>query len=300
MDIYSLSRSFWDWSFENPEKIRPNHIAMYFFAIEHCNRLGWKSKFGFPTTMVMDALGIKSYNTFIKTLNELVEYGFIDMVEKSRNQYSSNIIALSKNDKALDKALDKAMIKHLTKQSESTSSIDIPIYNSTNIPEADLIFPKESEAIEAIPPDTGKGGPLKVSKKEESEFAPEITARIEAATEKIASFFNITQLRQANPWMKIRNFIEHQARNNNLDYLADQFTAYRQLKEKQGFKHTWMNWTGSPSDRPEPYSEGAWTEKNWVNCLKDFQKTEVKNPSPTVSSVDYSKLHEHTLKLARS
>lgn len=110
---------------------------MYFFAIEHCNRLGWKEKFGFPTSMVMDAISIKSYNTFIKTLNELVETGFITMVEKSKNQYSSNIIALSKNDKANNKALDKAMIKHSTKQVESTvqsiDSIDIPIYNNTNL-----------------------------------------------------------------------------------------------------------------------------------------------------------------------
>jgi len=74
--------------------------------------------------MAMEAIGIRSYNTYIKTLNELVEYGFIIMVEKSKNQYSSNIVALSNFDKALDKApnkaLDKAMIKHLTKHSEST------------------------------------------------------------------------------------------------------------------------------------------------------------------------------------
>lgn len=31
------------------------------------------------------------------------------MIERSKNQYSSNIIALSDFDKALDKALDKAM-----------------------------------------------------------------------------------------------------------------------------------------------------------------------------------------------
>jgi len=135
MDIYSLSRSFWDYSFENPDKIKPNHIAMYFFAIEHCNRLGWKEKFGFPTTMVMDAISIKSYNTFIKTLSELVDYGFIKMIEKSKNQYSANIITLSKFNKANDKALDKAMIKHSAKQVESTvqSNDSIDIHN-TNIP----------------------------------------------------------------------------------------------------------------------------------------------------------------------
>lgn len=136
MDIYNLSRNFWNFSFENPEKIKPNHVAMYFFAIEHCNRLGWKEKFGFPTTMVMDAISIKSYNVFKKTFNDLVDYGFFKLIEKSKNQYSSNIIALSKFNKAQYKALDKAIIKHSTKQVESTvqciDSIDIQDYNNTN------------------------------------------------------------------------------------------------------------------------------------------------------------------------
>ena len=121
---YELSRVWFDFCFENPEKIKPNHTALYFFCIEHCNRLGWKTKFGLPTTMAKDAIGIRSYNTYINTLNDLIEFGFIELVEKSRNQYSSNIIALSNFNKALDKALDKALIKHgtkhHTKQREST------------------------------------------------------------------------------------------------------------------------------------------------------------------------------------
>ncbi len=133
MNSYELSRVFFNFSFENPEKINPNHIALYFFCIEHCNRLGWKDKFGLPTTMAKEAIGIRSYNTYIKTLHELVDFGFIKMIETSKNQYSSNIIALSKNDKALDNALDKAFIKHASKQSESTQqsidSIDKPITN---------------------------------------------------------------------------------------------------------------------------------------------------------------------------
>lgn len=128
---YSLSRAWFDYCFENPELINPNHSALFFFAIEHCNRLGWKEKFGLPTTMAMEAIGIKSYNTYKKTLDQLIEMGFIIMIQKSKNQYSANIVALSKNNKALDKALDKAMIKHSTKQSESTiesnDSINKPI-----------------------------------------------------------------------------------------------------------------------------------------------------------------------------
>ena len=115
MNSYDLSRIFWNWAFENPDKVKPIHSAIYFFAIEHCNRLGWKEKFGFPTTMVMEAIGVKSYNTYLSGLLDLECFGFINMIEKSKNQYSANIIALSKYDKALDKALDKAFIKHTTK-----------------------------------------------------------------------------------------------------------------------------------------------------------------------------------------
>lgn len=125
MNSYELSRKWFDWCFENPEKIKPNHTALYFFAVEHCNRLGWKEKYGMPTTMAMEAIGIRSYNTYINTLNDLVSWGFITMVQRSKNQYSSNIVALSNFNKALDKALDKALIKHTSKQSESTGeSID--------------------------------------------------------------------------------------------------------------------------------------------------------------------------------
>jgi hypothetical protein len=140
MDYFKLTRAFWDFAFENPEKIKPNHCAMYLFIVEHCNRLGWKEKFGLPTTMVKDAIGIRSYNTYIETLNDLVDFGLITMIEKSKNQYSSNIVAISNFDKAHTKALDKATLKHDTKQSESivqsTSSINKQDTNN-NIPSID-------------------------------------------------------------------------------------------------------------------------------------------------------------------
>ena len=145
MTGYELSRQWFDFAFENPEKINPNHTAMYFFAIEHCNRLGWKKKFGFPSTMVMEAMGIKSYKTYKKTLDDLVDWGFFVMVEKSKNQYSSNIIALVENDKAHDKALDKALAKHSTKQVQSKDSIDKP-YNQE--PNNHITKPSKSDLIE--------------------------------------------------------------------------------------------------------------------------------------------------------
>ena len=137
MDIYNLTRKFWNFSFENPEKISPWHSAIYFFAIEHCNRLWWKEKFWFPSQMVMEAVWIKNWKTYSKYLNDLVEWWFIKMIEVSKNQYSSNIIAIVKNTKATTKAntkaLDKALLNHKAKHSQSTVSIDIQDYKYTNI-----------------------------------------------------------------------------------------------------------------------------------------------------------------------
>ena len=128
MNGYELSRNFCDWAFENPHKIKPIHYAIYYFSIEHCNRLGWKDKFGLPSQMAMEAIGVKNWRTYSAGLNDLVDFGFIEMVEISKNQYSSNIVAIVKNTKAPTKAptkaLDKALSKHSTKHSQSTVSID--------------------------------------------------------------------------------------------------------------------------------------------------------------------------------
>ena len=85
LNSYELSRAWWNFCFDNPEKVKPIHSAIYFFAIEHCNRLGWKKKFGFPSQMVMEAVGVKNWRTYSKALNEIVEFGFIKMIEISHN-----------------------------------------------------------------------------------------------------------------------------------------------------------------------------------------------------------------------
>lgn len=155
MTGYELSRNWFDWCFENPEKINPNHTAIYFFAIEHCNRMGWKNKFGFPSQMTMEALGIKKHQTYIKYFNDLVEWGFFILVEKSRNQYSANIISLNNAMTKNGKALDKANIKHTAKQTESNgqsnSSIDKQTNNITinNIEERKLKFASTLEPFKS-------------------------------------------------------------------------------------------------------------------------------------------------------
>jgi hypothetical protein len=67
---YALSRKWFDYAFENPEKINSHHAALWFWIIELCNRFGWKEKFGLPTVHTMEVLGIKSYNTYKATFND--------------------------------------------------------------------------------------------------------------------------------------------------------------------------------------------------------------------------------------
>ncbi len=124
---YELSRIWFDWCFENPDKIKPNHTAMYFFIIEHCNRLGWKEKFGLPMEMTKDAIGISNYRTYSNTFEDLISWGFVKIYERSKNQYSATVIGLVKNAKAKSKALSKATQKHSQKQYIGIVGIDKPI-----------------------------------------------------------------------------------------------------------------------------------------------------------------------------
>lgn len=119
LNHYTLSRNFWDFAFDNPEKISPNHCAIYYFAIEHCNRLGWKEKFGFPSQMTMDAVGIKKHSTYKRYFDDLVEWGFFDLIQQSKNQYSANIIRLMSAIPKKGEALGKAIAKHGAKQTAS-------------------------------------------------------------------------------------------------------------------------------------------------------------------------------------
>jgi hypothetical protein len=137
MNGYELSRTWHNWCFDNPDKYNSNHTAMFFWICEKWNRLGQKEKFGLPTEDSMEILRIKSKNTYYGVFNDLVEWGFIIVVQKSINQNTSTIISL--NQKLIQRkdstytALDLATIQ----QKDST----VPIIEQTTI-EPKTIEPK--------------------------------------------------------------------------------------------------------------------------------------------------------------
>lgn len=244
MDIFQLYRDFWDYTFNNPDKIKPNDIAIYSFAIEHCNRLGWKKKFGFPTTMAMEATGIKSYSVYKKHFDNLIDCGFFEIIEFSKNQYSSNIIALKENykanDKAQYKALDKALIKHGTKQSESTvQSIDSITKQMNN------------RTIEQLNNEIKE-----IKEKEVFDFQPEIILKPKSKIELIDEIFSFEKFWAAYPNKigKVKCEQKYYALTlqeiQKIKDTVQQYAAYKQFKD----------WT---HPNPETYLN----QKRWNDVL---------------------------------
>lgn len=111
MNGYDLTRAWYNFKFKDPKRVKSGHSDLFFYIIDLWNRLGQKKEFGLPTSVAMESLGIGSYNTYKKLLDDLFKFGFVKLVCDSKNQHQSKIIAISKIDKATDEALDKATIK---------------------------------------------------------------------------------------------------------------------------------------------------------------------------------------------
>ena len=136
-DWYTLTRQWFDFTFENPDLINTNHTALYFYIVDQRNRFWQKDKFWLPTLFTMEALSIRSKNTYYKIFNDLVSFWFIQIIQKSINQNTSNIIRLnnsanSKNKSALDLASIQHVSQHVSQQEFSGGNIDKQVNKETN------------------------------------------------------------------------------------------------------------------------------------------------------------------------
>lgn len=91
---YIYTKWILDWTVENQLDACPTIIALAVYFIELNNKSGWCKNFNIYGEYCMKGCGIKSYNTYKKTLDKLVEIGFIKLVRKSYNQYQCNVISL--------------------------------------------------------------------------------------------------------------------------------------------------------------------------------------------------------------
>lgn len=87
-DDIDLGANWFNFCFDNPEKIKPIHTAMYFFLLDYCGRTGGKRIFDIPICLAMESIGEKSMNRIRRTLDDLKSFGFITYIrELNRNSY---------------------------------------------------------------------------------------------------------------------------------------------------------------------------------------------------------------------
>src|SRR5690606_39210829 len=102
------------------------------------------------------------------------------------------------------------------------------------------------------------------------------TERCNKAIKLISEFFNLSEVRTPRPYMQVGTFVRYLDRKGKIDELAEQFTAYRTIKEKEPkFKHNINNFIGTPENS---YLDGAWCQKDWVKTLKE---SESRGEAPT-------------------
>lgn len=131
-------KKWFEWTFDNPEKITTNHTALYFFCIYVQKSFGNKEKFTFNSSVAMESLGIASYNTYNKALNDLIKWKFLKEITRAKNQYQNSCFALSNFDKAQYKALDEALLQ--TGEKQKVTRVKIVEEKKSEIPTFDEFF----------------------------------------------------------------------------------------------------------------------------------------------------------------
>lgn len=121
MNGYSLSAEWFEYMARNNDKVELKHTAMYLYIVEMFNKREWVEVIGLPTDFTMSVLNIKSYKTYKSILDDLIAFGFVNLVSKATNDHTSNKIALVKNTKADTKVKPKYVPKLSQSNDQSKS-----------------------------------------------------------------------------------------------------------------------------------------------------------------------------------
>jgi hypothetical protein len=148
MNGYELSRVWFAYTYNHPDKFSPIDTALYFWIIEVFNRARWSEKIYLPSGQAMQHIGCKSYKAYVNSFNKLEAEGFIKVVERSKNQYTANIIALVSNAKALTEASTKATTEASTEAPTNASTVYKNIEHTTENKE-----PTKSKKNNLVMPD---------------------------------------------------------------------------------------------------------------------------------------------------
>jgi hypothetical protein len=140
MNGYTLTNRWFEFAQNNPEKIKPTTGILYFYIVHMFNKAQWPPKHSLYGTCAMNTIGIASYHTYRKALDDLIAFGLIELVTASRNQFTANVIALVN----FDKASASAPKKQDQYTHQGIDSINKPINGQTISNECE---PRESHPL---------------------------------------------------------------------------------------------------------------------------------------------------------
>ncbi len=169
---YEVEKAFIELALKQPNR-KPIHFGLFYWISSLNNRLNWTDEFGLPTDHTMEVLGIKNYRTYKATLVDLESWGAIEVIEWSKNQYTSTTVKITLNNcsgkkvqsivqsivQSTAEALPKAITKAKPKQSQSTVQSIATINKPTNQQPSNhkpktkevkenILFPDEKKEIE--------------------------------------------------------------------------------------------------------------------------------------------------------
>lgn len=238
MNTFELSRVFFDYCINNPDKIKTGNIALYYFIIDHCNRLGWPDKIGLPSYYAMTVLGIARYETYKAYLQTLVDCGFVNIVELSKNQYTSTVISLNGAKLKNSKPHRTAIVEHTGEQ-----SVSIPDSNSSIIKPKTINLKQETNIGDPVAPETLSQNEIEIPKQPKLNKEEEFNKRREEFK------LQVKQFTEKYPYQMLSDFY-----------------SYWSEKKPNGYKMRF---------ELEPVFEIDRRLKTWERKSKEFQKSEL-------------------------
>ena len=95
INLFKQIRAYYSFIFNSDKNFTPTHSSLYMFLLNQNNRANWVEWFKCPADTAMFGALINSNKTYYKTLNELVEFGLIE-VQKGINNFKAPKIKIIK------------------------------------------------------------------------------------------------------------------------------------------------------------------------------------------------------------
>ena len=151
--MFDYFNGFWKWVSDNPDKVDPSLCAVYFALLNRANKTGWKDSFAIILIDLQEDCGICSRTTILKVLSKLEEYGFVETISKTNNQYKNRVIRLPLNGKHLESTwipLEKHVETTWTHNKTIKDYKDYKEYEDIRVEESTLVVPKKKKVKKVL------------------------------------------------------------------------------------------------------------------------------------------------------